>query len=114
MPLNQTARYRATSAQVAPWVFPQPIAATCPTCVVSAASTSGTSLWIPALSQALYAPAVVVDTGAGVLAWSLGTMLPPDAASEFPVPVGTVVSAYLTGLDVNGASVTEQLVVDAM
>lgn len=107
-------RYVAPTVQVEPYVFPMPISETCPTCAVhSAASTSAPALLIPARSQILDTPVLVVRLASGTLhAVSLGDSLAANTPYVFPLPGGWIVlSAYLTGFDTDGDSITEQLFV---
>lgn len=112
--LTSIARAVAPSMQVGPWTFPMPIAATCPTCVVSSASVGPPTLILPALSQPLYHPALVVQLwpGGTEYALSLGATLSNTSPYVFELPPTWVVqSAYLTGFDAGSYSVTEQLFV---
>jgi len=115
MPLTTIARHVAPGVQLGPWVFPMPIAATCPTCVVGSASMSEPPyLLLPALWQDLTDPALVVRLASdhSWTALSLGPLLSSATPYVFPLPTTWVVeSAYITGLDGSGYSVTEQIVV---
>jgi hypothetical protein len=110
-------RYVVPTVQVAPSVFPQPISITCRTCYadMSASSTSGSGyLTIPARGQVLQSPMLVVRLDNGHLdALDLGPS--PLAGSTpylYPLPPDWVVqSAYLTGIEASGYSVTEQIFV---
>lgn len=114
VPLASLPRYLAPTVQVQPSTFPMPISETCPTCmVVSAASTSAPVLLIPSRSQILESPVLVVQViGGAVHALSLGDSLGAGTPYSYPLPAGWIVqSAYLTGFDAGGDSVTEQLFV---
>jgi Subtilase family len=108
-------RYLAPTVQIQPSTFPMPISETCPTCVVQSFSGASTSvLLIPARTQILESPVLVVRLTSGVLhAMSLGDSLAPGLPHRYVLSAGWVVqSAYLTGFDGNNnSSVTEQLFV---
>lgn len=104
-------RFQQPTSQVMPAVFPQPISATCPTCVVSNGVTSPPRVIIPALGESLTdATLVLVTLDDESHALSLGT-LAANQSYVFDVPPGIVArSAYLTGLSMpSNYSVTEQL-----
>jgi hypothetical protein len=116
VPLSVIPRYLASSVQLGPWVFPMPIAATCPTCLVgTAAFSAGPSyLLLPALWQTLIDPMLVVQLSPSDTweALSLGAQLLPSTPYVFPLPSPWIVqSAYITGFDAAGYSVTEQILV---
>jgi hypothetical protein len=107
-------RFVAPNVQLGPWVFPMPIAATCPTCVVSAVSAGAPYLILPAVTQTLYDPALVVrlSPDGTRLAVSLGAALLNTTPYLYELPPTWVVhAAYLTGFDAAGHSVTEQIFV---
>ena len=115
VPATAVARYVAPSVQLGPWVFPMPIAATCPTCAIAAPSTSSSYLLVPALEHDLTGAALVVTlaTGGGPLALSLGSVLHGNAPYVFALPpTWQVLSAFVTGFDGSGNSVTEQIYVE--
>jgi subtilisin family serine protease len=115
LPLSAIARYAAPTVQVDPWVFPQPISGTCPTCRIDAASLSTPQLSIPALGQNLRDAELVVRFPDGSLhALALGALLTAGPSYAFPLPSGWVAqSAYITGFDDQHAhSVTEQIFVE--
>jgi hypothetical protein len=115
MPLATIPRYLAPGVQLGPWVFPMPIAATCPTCVVGSASMSEPPyLLLPELWQDLIDPALVVQLASdhSWTAVSLGSLLSSTTPYLFLLPTTWMVeSAYITGLDNAGYSVTEQIIV---
>lgn len=105
------------TVQVAASVFPQPISITCRTCYadMSAPSTSGSGyLTIPSRGQVLRSPMLVVRLDNGHLdALDLGpSALDGSIPYLYPLPSGWVIqSAYLTGIEASGYSVTEQIFV---
>lgn len=122
-PFSTVARFTTPSMAVAPWTFPTPISATCPTCFV--ASSSGGSLdwyfWLPGIGRALADPVLVLRLLDGsVHALALGALsgaqLNAGQTYVFPIPslyafLG-IDSAYLTGTDVaKHYSVMEQIFV---
>lgn len=122
---NLVARNLYTTAQVAPWTFPAPGSATCPTCVVrdhfaAFAPTAGTSgstlLLIPQLRRKLERATLVVSFGPqeDFAVW-LGDTLHENMSYRFEVPTGLpmdrpIVSARLSGRH-GKYSVTDQLFV---
>jgi hypothetical protein len=113
-PLTTIPRYLAPTVQVNPYAFPQPIAATCPTCVVDAVSASVPLFSIPVLGQDLQDAELVIRFPDGSLhPIALGPLLLGGSSYAFAVPAGWVVqSAYLTGFDnLHQYSITEQVFV---
>jgi len=121
IPLSLAAvpRYQAPTVQIDPYVFPSPIATTCRTCVVTAVSgTPGLSstaprVDLPPRGQVLSSPVLVVRLADDeVQAMALGPQLAPASSYVFPLPWSLPVqSAYLTGFEASGDSVTEQIFV---
>lgn len=107
----QIPRFQQPSSQVMPAVFPQPISATCPTCIVSNSATSSPRVFVPDLGEDLHDAMLVLvtmdDESHGV---ALGN-LTANTSYVFEIPVGIVAkSAYLTGISMpSNYSVTEQL-----
>lgn len=104
-------RFQQPSPQVMPAVFPQPISATCPTCVVSNGVTSMPRVIIPELGESLTdATLVLVTLDDESHSLSLGTLV-ANQTYVFHLPPGIVArSAYLTGISTpSNYSVTEQL-----
>lgn len=104
-------RFQVASPQVEPTLFPQPISATCPTCVVSNGLTSNTTVIIPALGEGLdNAMLVLVTVDNQSYGQALGN-LNANQTYVFEVQSGIIArSAYLTGLHPSGGySVTEPL-----
>ncbi len=104
-------RFQIASPQVDPLLFPQPISATCPTCVVSNGLTSNTTVIIPALGEGIDDAMLVLVT---IDNQSYGQALGNLSANQtyvFEVQSGiTARSAYLTGLHPSGGySITEPL-----
>ncbi len=115
-PLSSIPRFLASGVQLGPWVFPMPIAATCPTCVVGSASqsTGASYLLLPELWQPLSHPMLVVQLAPNGTweAISLGAQLDGATPYLFTLPTTwTVQSAYISGYDLAGYSVTEQILV---
>ncbi len=112
-------RYLATTVGVDPYAFPTPISATCRTCVATAASqTAGPlaaqpqmTLELSARDQVLISPVLVVRFATGdVAAVALGSQLDSNVAYKFSLSLDQVVqSAYLTGFEESGYSLTEQI-----
>lgn len=112
IPLTNQPRDLAPSVQLAPEVFPTPISATCPTC--AAANVAGMPvLVIPALGQDVSDAVLVVQLATSTAqALQLGSLTSAVAPYWYALPPGwTVQSAYLTGFDNDGYSVTEQIFV---
>lgn len=104
-------RYQQPTSQVMPAVFPQPISATCPTCIVSNGLTSAPQVVIPELGESLSnAMLVLVTVDGNSYGISLGT-LAANQSYVFNLPTGIDArSAYLTGISMpSNYSVTEQL-----
>lgn len=113
-PASNLPRYLAPSVGLDPSVFPAPIAATCPTCVVASAAMSVSPvLVLPRLAQDLDDATLVVRLTDGTShALQLGFVDSGIAPYVFPLPrTWVVLSAYLTGFDQNSYSVTEQIFV---
>lgn len=122
-PFSMVARFTTPSMAVAPWTFPTPISATCPTCFISA--SSGNSMdwyfWLPGIGRSLADPVLMlrlVDGSVHALALGAlsGAQLNAGQTYVFPIPslyafLG-IDSAYLTGTDVaKQYSVMEQIFV---
>lgn len=106
-------RYLAPTVAVEPTTFPAPIAATCPTCFLSTAAGSTSPVFvIPALGEDLVDAVLVVRlSDDNVQALRLGS-LAAGTRYVFPVSRSWIVrSAYVTGFDPDGFSVTEQIFV---
>jgi subtilase family protein len=109
-------RYQFPTVQVQPSTFPTPLSETCPTCVVMAGQSSSLhALLVPARTQVLLSPMLVVELAGsgGLKAMKLDPQaLPAGPARVYSLPPNWIVrSAYLTGLEAPGRSITEQLVV---
>lgn len=114
VPLTTLPRYLAPTVQVDPWVFPMPISATCPTCRAAPGQMSTQpTLSVPTRGQPLSSPVLVVRLSGGALnAMALGPQLAGNTSYVFPLPSSWVVqSAYLTGFESPGRSITEQIFV---
>jgi hypothetical protein len=106
-------RDHAPTVAIEPTTFPEPIAATCPTCFMStAAGSTPPAFVLPALAQPLDGAVLVVRMSDGtVQALRLGNLL-VGTRYVFSVPPGWIPqSAYLTGFAADGFSVTEQIFV---
>ena len=125
-PRPSVPRYVVESLQAAPWTFPTPISATCPTCVVSGSAAFALdgerTFAIPSIGQRMYKPMLVVrfedgdflDENDVQWAIQLDEDLPAGGPYEVAMPPlpGQVRSAYLTGLDEEQSfSITEQILV---
>jgi hypothetical protein len=108
-------RYQYPTVQVQPSTFPTPLSETCPTCVVMGGqSASQRLLLVPARGQVLLSPMLVVALAGGARhAVMLGqSPLLVGSSYVFSLPSNWVVqSAYLTGFEAPGRSITEQLFV---
>jgi hypothetical protein len=111
--MDDLPRGHAPTVAVEPTTFPEPIAATCPTCFMStAAGSTPPAFVLPALDQPLDGAVLVVRMSDGtVQALRLGNLL-IGTRYVFSVPPGWIPqSAYLTGFATDGFSVTEQIFV---
>lgn len=122
MPMDKIPRYLASTVQVNPDVFPQPIATTCRTCVaIDESAALGAALSGPHLDvlldgqagQVLTSPVLVVRLPDGaVAAAAIEQQLAANQPYVISLPSDWVVeSAYLTGFEASGTSVTEQIFV---
>ncbi len=109
-------RYKSPTVQSTPSVFPQPIVIPCPSCFIVAAPGSTTS------NPAQY----FIGTPEQDLRNAMLVMIPLDGGSRQAAQLGNLVagvplrllmgtsgvrSAYLTGFDSDGFSVTQQIFV---
>lgn len=102
------------TVQLEPDVFPAPISATCPTCAGVDASVSGKpALVVPRLGQDLTDAVLVVRLASGTTqALQLGGLAAAHAPYVVSLPTSWILqSAFLTGFDAQGFSVTEQIFV---
>ncbi len=112
--LDDIPRNLAPTVQVQPYTFPAPVSVTCRACVaVAGPATPEPYLIIPARDQVLNSPVVVVrfddDTQEAI---GLGTSLASGIPYMFLLPAGWIVqSAYLTGFELSGDSVSEEIFV---
>jgi len=111
-PPYELPRYVAPSVQLEPSTFPMPISETCPTCAVSLMQSGPTAL-LPARSQPLLAPMLVLQLANGdQRALQLGTALESEIRYVFSLPeMGSIQTVYLTGFELSGNSLTEQILV---
>lgn len=104
----------APTVQLAPEVFPAPISATCPTCLgADARASRAAGFVVPRLGQDLGDAVLVVELATGdAHALQLGSLTAAGAPYVYSLPGDWVLqSAYLTGFDTNGFSMTEQICV---
>ena len=114
-------RYQAPTVQVDPYVFPTPISATCRTCVADATVPAPDAqpapphleLYLSPRDQVLISPVLVVRfAGGDGAAVALGGQLAGNLAYRFSLTLDQVAqSAYLTGFEPSGSSLTEQIFV---
>jgi hypothetical protein len=111
--VTSTARYTAPSMQVAPWTFPAPISGTCTTCYADSSIAGSEIFVITQLDQDLQNAALVAEQNSnGQDALSLGNLTRSGTPYVFQLPPQwRIRSSYVTGLDQNGNSVTEQIFV---
>jgi hypothetical protein len=105
-------RHLAPTVQLRPSTFPAPISVTCRECVVGPLGPQP-ELILPPRGQTLISPVLVVRfPNDDVEAIALGAQLSSTTSYVFPVSATWIIqSAYLTGFEVSGDSVTEQIFV---